>query len=455
MQKAFLPSPLTAVLQLRLPTRTLLVFVDARAGLALESPERPAPPAVALPAQATLRHALTGARLESVALETPADDPRRAPHLALAFSTPRGPRTLIAEPQPRPLLLLLGEADRIVWTSADKDAGPLPVERRPGATHPRGAALPLPASDEPGPDATALIEAEDQRSFAARKAALLAKLKARVHKLERTLAAVQADRQKAERADADRHKAELLLPHQGRIERGAREALVPDWSRLDDEGQPAQVKVALDPALSAAENATRWLRKAQRLKAAVPRIDARTAEVQAELAAALAARTLAESAQGRAALTTAEESVSLPRARVDQTARGQGRKPERVPYRAFRSASGARILVGRSASDNDALTLQARGNDLWLHAQGLPGSHVVVPDPGDAPDSRTLADAALLAAHFSTARGQSGVEVAWTRRKHVRKTKGAAPGSVTISQEKAVRVRLDEARLAALLAAEE
>ena len=113
------------------------------------------------------------------------------------------------------------------------------------------------------------------------------------------------------------------------------------------------------------------------------------------------------------------------------------------------------ILVGRSARDNDALTFRvARGNDLWLHVRGMQGAHVVVPGVGEAPDARLLGDAALLAVHFSSARGSDGVEVSWTRCKHVRRAKGAAPGSVFISQEKTLRARLDAERLAALLRSE-
>jgi predicted ribosome quality control (RQC) complex YloA/Tae2 family protein len=111
--------------------------------------------------------------------------------------------------------------------------------------------------------------------------------------------------------------------------------------------------------------------------------------------------------------------------------------------------------VGRSARGNDELTLRfARGNDLWLHARGLKGAHVVVPEPGEAPDARTLLDAALLAAHFSSARGQDAAEVEWTRRKHVRKPKGAAAGSVIVSQDKTIRVRPEPERLAELLKSE-
>ena len=84
----------------------------------------------------------------------------------------------------------------------------------------------------------------------------------------------------------------------------------------------------------------------------------------------------------------------------------------------------------------------------------MQGAHVVVPGAGDSPDARTLGDAALLAAHFSSGRDNDGVEVAWTLCKYVRKPKGAPAGSVAVTQEKVLRVRLEEDRLAAILRTE-
>ncbi len=107
--------------------------------------------------------------------------------------------------------------------------------------------------------------------------------------------------------------------------------------------------------------------------------------------------------------------------------------------------------------ENDALTVRiARGNDLWLHARGIPGAHVVVRlEKGRAPDQETLLDAAHLAAHFSGARGEPAVEVAWTRAKHVRKVRAGPPGAVSYSQERSLLLRLEPARLERLLASEE
>ena len=132
-------------------------------------------------------------------------------------------------------------------------------------------------------------------------------------------------------------------------------------------------------------------------------------------------------------------------------------EPPALPYRTFRALGGAAILVGKGAAENDALTRAvARGNDLWLHARGVTGAHVVVRlDRGKAPDQETLLDAAHLALHFSDARGAPQADVAYTRAKHVRKPKGAAPGAVVYSQEKVLLLRVEPARVERLLADEE
>ena len=128
-------------------------------------------------------------------------------------------------------------------------------------------------------------------------------------------------------------------------------------------------------------------------------------------------------------------------------------KVERRPYRRYLSATGRPILVGRGSKENDELTFKvAKGNDLWLHVRGRPGSHVVVPmGKEEEPDQETLLDAATLAAHFSGERGERMADVAWTRRKHVRKPRGSPPGMVSVSGERGLLLRVEEERLKRLL----
>jgi predicted ribosome quality control (RQC) complex YloA/Tae2 family protein len=358
-----------------------------------------------------------------------------------------GERALIAE-EGGALLVVTDEA-RIVWASSGAGAA-----RRPGGTYPPAVEVPL---EHVAPLAqreaivTSAIDAEERAGVAARRRDLLARAKSQVQKLRRTLAAVEQDAARAAGASEDRARAELLLPHQSRIPRGAKEARLPDWSRVDAQGNPAELVIPLDPALSAADNAARWLRRAKRYQAAQDRIAARRAEVERGLreAEALVARIAAAADAPQLMLVERELSVRTP---AQRRAREQ---MARLPYRTFRSAGNAPILVGRSAKDNDALTFKvARGNDVWMHVRGMQGSHVVLPGAGEAPDARVLGDGALLATHFSSARGADAAEVAWTRVKHVRKARGAPAGAVTYSQEKTLRVRADAERLRALLESE-
>jgi predicted ribosome quality control (RQC) complex YloA/Tae2 family protein len=109
---------------------------------------------------------------------------------------------------------------------------------------------------------------------------------------------------------------------------------------------------------------------------------------------------------------------------------------------------GLEVRVGRSARANDRLTFgNSSPNDVWLHARSVPGSHVILrwPDAGAAPPARDLEEAAALAALFSKARTSALVPVDWTRRKYVRKPRGAPPGSVVLQRAKTVFVEPSEA----------
>lgn len=114
-----------------------------------------------------------------------------------------------------------------------------------------------------------------------------------------------------------------------------------------------------------------------------------------------------------------------------------------APFRTYRSSDGLAIWVGRGAASNDQLTFHdSAPNDIWLHARGAAGAHVILRWQGEgAPPERDLHQAALLAAWHSKARHATVVPVDWTRRKHVRKPRGAPPGLVTITHARTLFVR--------------
>lgn len=73
-------------------------------------------------------------------------------------------------------------------------------------------------------------------------------------------------------------------------------------------------------------------------------------------------------------------------------------------FRVANSPNGFRVLIGRNRRQNDELSKTvAKDDDLWFHARGYPGSHVVLKLDGrsENPDSEDIKFAAEAAAWFS------------------------------------------------------
>jgi predicted ribosome quality control (RQC) complex YloA/Tae2 family protein len=120
------------------------------------------------------------------------------------------------------------------------------------------------------------------------------------------------------------------------------------------------------------------------------------------------------------------------RARGGERARGRaGKRVKSVPL-SFVSETGFEILVGKNNTQNDELTHRAAArSDIWMHARGAPGSHVIIRTSGAEPDGTTLAQAAALAAWYSGARGARRAAVDYCRAGNVRRMPGGRPGMVT------------------------
>ena len=97
------------------------------------------------------------------------------------------------------------------------------------------------------------------------------------------------------------------------------------------------------------------------------------------------------------------------------------------------SSDGFDIYIGKNNYQNEEVTFKiADSNDMWFHAKGVPGSHVVVKcngKPNELPD-RVYEEAASLAAFYSKNSGNDKVEFDYTLRKNLKRTSGGAPGFV-------------------------
>jgi predicted ribosome quality control (RQC) complex YloA/Tae2 family protein len=113
----------------------------------------------------------------------------------------------------------------------------------------------------------------------------------------------------------------------------------------------------------------------------------------------------------------------------------------------YRSQEGFTILSGRSKDENLELTFKvAKGNDLWLHVKGRPGSHtIILLPPKKTASLDTLLDAANLCILHSGGKEWGKTEVDYTQRKHVKKIKNQT--EVTYSGNKTLIVSVEPARI--------
>jgi predicted ribosome quality control (RQC) complex YloA/Tae2 family protein len=111
--------------------------------------------------------------------------------------------------------------------------------------------------------------------------------------------------------------------------------------------------------------------------------------------------------------------------------------------RRFVSPDGFVVLVGKTAEDNDVLSLKLGApRDFWLHVSGESGSHVVIrnPDGLERPPRDTVRFAAGLAAGYSKARHGGQVAVHLATCADVSKPRGLPAGKVQLRRFSTVRV---------------
>ncbi len=263
------------------------------------------------------------------------------------------------------------------------------------------------------------------------RAPLLAAINAAVKKVNRAEEDVRRNLDEAAASDVARQHGELLLAYATQITPGASEATVPGF-----DGAP--VRIALDPTRTPVENAQALFDRYTRIRRALPALQNRLRQLDAERAYLDSALTMVEHAGHPADLQ------ELRRELADEgyLRRPARRAPPPAPHpRTYALPGGATILVGRTNQENDRLTFKvAAADDLWFHARGVPGAHVVLRTGGRQAREDDITRAAAAAAYFSRARGSGSVPVDCTQRRYVRKPKGARPGAVVYDHARTVFV---------------
>jgi predicted ribosome quality control (RQC) complex YloA/Tae2 family protein len=265
--------------------------------------------------------------------------------------------------------------------------------------------------------------------------ALRKRLRTMLDRCEAETASLHNAEQRAKDADAFRTAGEAIYTYL---------ADIPE--RAEEYETPEGLRVALEPTLTAKENAAAYFKKFKKARSGLPRIAQRLLVLQAnkkyweELLWELER---AQSASPEDLSTVCEEITDALGSRRSGNGRTKVRPARKVLPRTVALPGGAVVYVGRSPKDNERVTFSiAAPNDLWFHTRGIPGAHVVLKpaDPRDRPTDEQILAAASLAAGQSRAADAGKVEVDYTQRKHVRKQGGGRVGLVWYTDFKTVLV---------------
>jgi predicted ribosome quality control (RQC) complex YloA/Tae2 family protein len=248
-------------------------------------------------------------------------------------------------------------------------------------------------------------------------------------RLDARLSSLDAEVARHQNRDQLRQWGELIYGYLWQIKPGDRELVVDD------------LRIPLEPGIDPKELAKRYLEEYRDGKNSDSQIASarQTIELERSWQVQLAHMvSQAENIQDIEDLE-AEWAAHVGPTRIQPKQRRSSPPKRTIPVTAV---NGNPIYVGRSSSENDRVTFDiARPDDTWLHARGVPGSHVIVRWLGTPPDdSDTLQEAAAMAAWYSQSRTSARVEVDITARLNVRKIKGAGPGMVTYRNERTVLV---------------
>ena len=251
----------------------------------------------------------------------------------------------------------------------------------------------------------------------------------------RRLTAMQAEFDEAARAEEYKRKGHALWANIGQL--SGRPAQVELADLFDSEGH-STLRIDLDVNRSLAENAAAYLKTAQKYERRQQALPQRLAELRRQC-------DQYEDWIGAVEAGTWKADTALQNwleSKVTSTDKTTSKQPQAHPRR-YRTSTGWSVWAGRNDKENDVLTHKmAAQNDLWFHARGYAGSHVVLRIEGrkEAPSKQTIEEAAALAAYWSKGKTAKKVSVAYTLVKHVTKPRGGAPGQALLRREKTIIV---------------
>lgn len=237
-----------------------------------------------------------------------------------------------------------------------------------------------------------------------------------------------------------RRNADIITANLYRLDKGMNTLTAVDYFDPDN----PEIEIQLDISLTPQQNAAKLYKRYNRMKNTEKFASEQIKHSEKEIEYLESVKESIDKAETFSDISEIREELSetgyLKRVSLPRKKKGG----ELNPFR-FISSDGYRIYAGRNNKQNDVLTLKtAYKDDLWLHTQKIPGSHVIIECAGKEPPPRTITEAAIICVYYSRARDSNKVPVDYTRVRYVKKMPGGKPGMVTYINQKTTFADSDE-----------
>ena len=246
-------------------------------------------------------------------------------------------------------------------------------------------------------------------------------------RLSRKIEAQRTELADSAKAEEYRIAGDLIISNLYRFKGHESSVVLPDYTK----DPPEDVKIALDPSLSASRNAQIYYKRYKKAQTAKNVLKEQISLAEKELAYLNTVSDALSRASGLAELTDLRrELAGQGYLRKASSKRNAKDREQSKPLR-YVTDDGFTVLCGRNNLQNDTLTLSlADRRDLWFHVKNSPGSHAVLLAEGKTPSNEAMTQAAVIAATNSSLRESDNVAVDYTEIRNVRKPSGAKPGMV-------------------------
>ena len=294
--------------------------------------------------------------------------------------------------------------------------------------------------DGPSAALDAYFYERDRRDRMNQRASSLAHtLKNHIERCEKKIAIQNEALAGAARMEEYRQKGELIQANLYRLKKGEAVACVENFYTEDC----APIEIPMDVSLSPAQNAQRYFKLYQKARGARTLAAEQKAKAEQEL-------DYLEQMEDDLRKCTDALGLSELRSMLEKSGHVRAVQSKMKPRKEapsqpmkFLSCDGIEIEVGKNALQNERLTMGAKGDETWLHAQKMPGSHVLIHST-DVPET-TLMEAAMLAAYYSKGVRSAQVPIDATLRRYIKKPGGTPAGFVIYTHQRTLYITPDEA----------